>query len=222
VNTPVGAAGIDYGFCVRESTTIPNHLIVTGEVGAGQQVILCDYTTNVTSAPNTNVPGWANTDAYYNSIASGQVEVTAGGGLVQCDFVMLMEVGKEVSVYYWGAGVAFPYQATALLPIPAGLIPDDTGGAPTSYGIQVGLDQVISANILNVSCKTALFEYSPDQHPTGIAFTLAPGFGYRQGNTITTTATFAVPAYQSQSYIASADLKNWIQIGAVAPSLTYT
>lgn len=222
-NTPAGAAGLDYGFCVRESTAIPGYLIVAGEYdGASQQVILCDIASSTTSAPNTNAPGWAGVNAGYNSIASGQVEVTAGGGLVQCDFVMLMEVGKDVSIYYFPAGIVFPYTATQLLPNPAGLIPDDTGGAITSYGIRVGLDQVINANILNVSCKTALFEYSPDQHPTGIAFTLAAGFGFKQGNTTTTTATFAVPAFQSQSYIASADLKNWIQIGAVAPSLTYT
>ena len=197
-------------------------MIIAGEVGAGQQVILCDTTTNVSSAPNTNVPGWAAVDAGYNSIASGQVEVVAGGGVVQCDFVMLMEVGKEVSVYYFPAGIASPYTATALLPQPTGLIPDDTANSVTSYGIQVGLDQVINANILNASCKTALYEYSPDGHPTGIAFTLPPPNGFRQGNIITTTATFAAPAFQSQSYIASADLKNWIQIGAIAPSLTYS
>jgi hypothetical protein len=72
-----------------------------------------------------------------------------------------------------------------------------------------------------ISGATSLYQYDPAIPHPNIDFTLSAPNGFRSGNTITNTARFAQPAYQSQSYISSADKVYWIQTGGTTTGLTY-
>jgi hypothetical protein len=210
--TPTGPVLVADGNCIRPSQALANKLIIGQTAVAGP--VLYDTTTNQTSATTPSSPATFPAGMLYNSIASGTLVIVGGGPAVVLDALYMITSGGQPSYVYY-LTTATGTVAQLLTPTPTGVIASDTNGILSAYGIQV------YNSALAVSGSTSLYAYAPATPHANIDFTLALPNGFRQGNTITNTARFAQPAYQSQSYISSQDKTYWIQTGGTTTGLTY-
>jgi len=210
--TPTGPVLVGTGNCIRLSQVFPGELLIGQSQIAGP--VLYDTTSNQTSLITPSSPATFPAGMLYNSIASGTLVIVGGGPAVVLDALYMITAGNQPSyVYYLTAATGMVAQL--LTPSPTGVIVSDTNGIMSAYGIQNYNTALV------VSGSTSLYAYDPATPHATIDFTLALPNGFRQGNTITNTARFAQPAYQSQSYISSADKVYWIQTGGTTTGLTY-
>ena len=174
-------------------------------------------TSNITGGPAAGY-GYVN---QANSIASGTVVVSGINPPVTIDAIYYNATnGTSSAVFYLTTATGTLQQQ--LGPNPTGVIGSDITGTESQFGIRVadpGLG-IAGATSVVIAGETSLYAFMPGNTHPQIDFTLTNGF--KQGGTTTNKASFSFPAYQSQSYISSADTSHWIQIGANAPGLTYS
>ena len=220
-NTVYPPFNMNNSYDIKFSSALAGHLIVTGSQSA-----IVDVTTNPISYTWTQlgnagasvpiVAGWdADVKGYYNSILINQsVNQPSGPAIVGDWMVWTGNTNQEQYVgYITTAGGAV---VNELLPAPTGVTAPFVDGILGAYGIQR------IPNFLLISGTIGEYEYDPATHPT-ITFTTTPPMTWKDpsGTPGHTNAVFST-AYNSQSYIASSDLKSWIQIGMNSPNLSYS
>jgi len=217
--TPTGPTGIADGRCVRPSLTQATSLIVGGEV-SGAPAYLYNTSTNNTSLITPSSPATFPAVMLENSIANGSIVVVGGSPAVAVDALYFSPTNGTISYVYY-LTTATGSVAQLLTPTPTGVVGGDENGIQTAWGIKINPTQDFPQNVMIISGATSLYQYDPAVPHANIDFTLALPNGFRQGNTITNTARFVQPAFQSQSYISSADKTYWIQTGGTTTGLTY-
>ena len=217
--TPTGPALIANGQVVRLSLTQATSLIVGGEVSA-TPAYLYSTATNQTSLITPSSPATFPALMLTNSITSGTIVVVGGNPAIAIDALYFTGPNSTVSYVYY-LTTATGAVAQLLTPTPTGVVGGDENGVQTAWGIKINPTQDFPQNVMIIGGATSLYQYEPAVPHPNIDFTLALPNGFRQGNTITNTARFAAPAFQSQSYISSADKTYWIQTGGTTTGLTY-
>jgi hypothetical protein len=230
--SPTVLGGFQAGICLRLSASLPNTVIAAG----GNAPLLYNTTANTLAYATGPIPAAPSMRQSWNCIGGGQIDI--GFGINLYDFVLYQDiVALEMYVIWFSAATA--QVAQPLIPTPTGVAPDyhqitypvQYGGPYTglsSYGITADSSSVAPSPILAslvMQGKDGLYRFDPVVHAslafTGVFFAegvAAPGY------TNATFATGGVPQGppQSQSYIATKDLKGWIQIGAKTDGITYT
>nr|WPF46634.1 MAG: hypothetical protein [Lake Baikal virophage 7] len=216
--TPTGPILVGLGNCIRPSQALAGYAII-GQSAANPGPVLYDTATNITSQITPSSPATFPAGMLYNSVASGTMVIVGGNPAVVLDALYMITSGNQPSCVYY-LETATGAVAQLLIPTPTGVVVSDINGIMSSYGIQNFNSATIGQSLV-VSGSTSLYQYNPATPHPNIDFTLAAPNGFRQGNTITNTARFAQPAYESQSYISSADKIYWIQTGGTTTGLTY-
>lgn len=217
-STPTGPVLVAQGNCIRPSLALANNLIIGQSSTAGP--VLYDTTTNATSATTPSSPATFPAGMSWNSITSGTIVIVGGNPAVAIDALYMITDGTQPSYVYY-LTTATGSVAQQLTPAPTGVVAGDVDGIISGFGIKINFTQDFPQNVMIISGATSLYQYDPAVPHANIDFTLANPNGFRSGNTITNTARFAQPAYQSQSYISSADKVYWIQTGGTTTGLTY-
>lgn len=230
--SPLVAGGFQEGICLREAVSLPNTLIAAGF----NAPLLYDTTANTLAYATGTIPASPSMRQSWNCVCGGQIDI--GFGINLYDFVLYQDiVALEMYVIWFSAATGSVAQP--MIPTPTGVAPDyhqvtfpvQYDGPYTSlssYGITARYGGPTPSPILAavvMQGKDGLYRFDPAVHAslafTGIFFAegvAAPGY------TAATFATGGVPQGppQSQSYIATKDLKGWIQIGAKTNGITYT
>nr|WPF46437.1 MAG: hypothetical protein [Lake Baikal virophage 2] len=230
--SPTVLGGFQSGICLRISASLPDTLIAAG----GNAPLFYNTTANTLAYATGPIPTAPSMRQSWNCIGGGQIDI--GFGIANYDFVLYQDiVALEMYVIWFSAATA--QVAQPLIPTPTGVAPEyyqitypvQYGGPYTglsSYGITADSSSVAPSPILAslvMQGKDGLYRFDPVVHAT-LAFTgvfFAEGVA-APGYTAATFATGGVPQGppQSQSYIATKDLKGWIQIGAKTDGITYT
>jgi hypothetical protein len=236
--SPTVAGGYQYGLCLRFSEALSS---------AGTDIFLCsgnppvppliyNGSTNTLVFATGPVPPAGSIRQSWNCIISPAVAIDIGFGPTKYDFILYQDIITPFETYVLWFSAATGNVAQAMIPTPTGVAsqyvqvvyPVQYGGPYTGlpslgwFNDTTGFTQLAG---LNFEGKDGLYVFDPAVHG-GLAFTgvffaegvAAPGY---------TTATFATGGVpqgppQSQSYIATKDLKGWIQIGAKTQGITYT
>lgn len=206
---------------IKISSALAGHLIC-----AGEQSAIVDVTTNTISyawtqvgdagASTPIVAGWdPNVSGYYNSILINQSVNQPSGPAIVGDWVVWIQNTNQTQ-YVGYITTATGTAVQELLPAPTGVIAPLVDGILGAYGLQR------IPNFLLIAGLIGEYEYDPATHPA-ITFTTTPPMTWKDpsGTPGHTNAIFST-AYNSQSYIASTDLKSWIQIGMNSPNLSYS
>jgi hypothetical protein len=214
--------GTDFCWDIKPSTTLLNHILITGD-----QLFFKDVSVPVSgSASYTAVGspiapvavGFPVTSGYLNSIASN-VTITTPTGAVTGDFLVFNEqtysAGKQYVGYFTTATGTV---CQPLDPIPCGPNSVALGTVQPSYGI----NNLRLGSTLTIGGDVGEYNYDSDLH-ANINFACDPDVFFKipAGTASIVNATFGA-SYQSQSYIASSDLAYWVQVGEKNINLTYS
>lgn len=157
-----------------------------------------------------------NSGGFYNSICPGHfVNQTSPTPAIVADWVSAEDsTNQTISVAYIQTATG-----TTLIPFnpdPTGVVGSFVEGFKSAFGLQP------VAGSLLLGGTDGQYQYDPAAH-TDIKFTTTPPMFWKDNAGVNglTIAEFTA-ANQSQSYIASSDLKSWIQIGATNPNLSYS
>ena len=207
---------------IKLSSALAGHLIC-----AGQQSAIVDVTTDPINyawtqlgdagASTPIVAGWdPQVQGYYNSILINQSVNQPSGPAIVGDWCVWIGTGVTKEQYVGYLTTATGTAVQELLPAPTGVTAPFTDGILGAYGLQR------IPNFLLLAGTIGEYEYDPATHPN-ITFTTTPPMTWKDpaGTPSLTNAIFSTP-YNSQSYIASTDLKSWIQIGMNSPNLSYS
>jgi len=206
---------------IKISSALAGHLICVGDQSA-----IVDVTTDPINyswtqvgdagASTPIVAGWdPDVRGYYNSILINQSVNQPSGPAIVGDWVVWIQDQNQTQ-YVGYLTTATGTAVQELLPAPTGVIAPFVDGILGAYGLQR------IPNFLLIAGLIGEYEYDPATHPN-ITFTTTPPMTWKDpsGTPGHTNAIFSTP-YNSQSYIASTDLKSWIQIGMNSPNLSYS
>jgi len=223
ISTPTGTpTPVPDGICCRPMVSQGAGVYIV----CGSSGIPVAYTigTGATTALTGTYPSPA-IPFSYNCAVGGTTDI--GAGQVAYDFILYNDTTNLVCYVYWFSA-ANGTVATALVPVPTGFIPDDTGGVILNGGIYLFIDYnaLPVVNLLQVAAKGSIYRYASDTHAT-IDFTLGspatPFLGFVENGTLYHTASFNGPTCpQSQSYISNSGKSAWIQIGDKTAGITYS
>jgi hypothetical protein len=147
-----------------------------------------------------------------NCITSGLIIPAVGQPAVQMDAVLFYTGNNDTAYIYYITNAS---GTTAIFL--------DSTNPPYASNYAYGL-RAITANAvlsLQVGGTDAIYRFDASLKPE-IAFTLPAGSKFIEANALFDTATFASPANESQSFVASGNALNWIVVGAKTAGLTFS
>lgn len=222
-NTVYPPFDMNNSYDIKFSSALAGHLICVGSQSA-----IVDVTTDPINYTWTKlgdigmstpiVAGWdPDVKGYYNSILINQSVNQPSGPAITGDWVVWIQ-NQNQTQYVGYLTTTGGTTVQELLPAPTGVIAPFTDSILGAYGLQR------IPNFLLIAGLIGEYQYDPATHPN-ITFTTTgtPPMTWKDpaGTPGLTNAIFSTP-YNSQSYIASTDLKSWIQIGMNSPNLSYS
>lgn len=200
------------------SSQLAGHIILNGTGG----VAFVDLTNAAAWVWTASVPQGTNIEGQLNSILINHAAVTPGPITITGDWVLGVEntgaSPAQVVGYITTAGGAV---VTNLVPDPTGVTASVQDGVYSAYGLQPATNSLLISGT-GASGAGSVYQYDASTHPS-IEFTTTPPMFWKEpaGTGGLTKATFST-AYNSQSYIASADKAFWIQVGQQGANLAYS